>query len=369
MAQMPLWKIRRELIRLGVYAKAIPLALIEPLRQWHYDRKRAALITFTEGEMPTSDNVAIFLIYQPSILPASVLTTLRHLREQGFATVLVSNGTLRAESRSAIARESLLVIERPNFGYDFGGYRDGVWILDQRNMRPKKLLFLNDSVWFPVHENCHFLKEMTSVEGDYIGVQLAGNPDTSGRRRGFFTSYCFLVAKPLLDSPYFKNFWRDYRLSSNKEVTLRRGERAFSHLMLDHARGVVALYDQVRFDKLVSKLDDAELFKVIRDLVIIDPSLEDRCRTLLEAGRTNQRSKMIALINEATRTKNYIGAAPVFCLSRLSFPMIKKNNERLYTLARQTILDAIDSGRLNKMCSSVVVELEQKVKEDRLRLG
>ena len=67
MNQIPLWKIKRELIRLGVYAKAIPLALIEPLRQWHYDRKRSALITITEGGTPTSDTAAIFLIYQPGI--------------------------------------------------------------------------------------------------------------------------------------------------------------------------------------------------------------------------------------------------------------------------------------------------------------
>lgn len=369
MAGMPLWKIKRELTRLKVQAQAIPLALIEPFRQRRYDRTRPERVTLTEGAVPLCPHVAIFLIYQPGDLPASVLATVQHLRAEGFAPVVVSNGPLRAKARAALAHDSLLVMERPNFGYDFGGYRDGVWLLGQRGIAPEKLLFLNDSVWFPVHENCRFLAQMTAAEGDYIGTQLAGNPAARGRRRGFFTSYCFLVARPLLDSPAFHAFWRDYRLSSNKEVTLRRGERAFSHLMLDHARGAVALYDQARFDRLVAELDDAELFTVVQDLVITDPQLETRRRTVAQAGAAGERAEMLALINDATRTKNYIGAAPVLCLHRLGFPMIKKNNERLYTLARQTIVNAVDDGRLNGLFEITVAELRQKTAQDRARLG
>lgn len=369
MAGIPLWKIKRELTRLKVQAQAIPLALIEPFRQRRYDSTRPARVTLTEGSAPLCPHVAIFLIYQPGDLPASVLATVQHLRAEGFAPVVISNGPLRAEARAALARDSLLVMERPNFGYDFGGYRDGVWLLGQRGIKPEKLLFLNDSFWFPVRENCRFLAEMIAAEGDYIGTQLAGNPAARGRRRGFFTSYCFLVARPLVDSPAFHNFWRDYRLSSNKEVTLRRGERAFSHRMLDHARGAVALYDQARFDRLVAGLNDAELFAAVQDLVVTDTALEFRRRALVEAGAAGERAEMLALITDATRTKNYIGAAPVLCLHRLGFPMIKKNNERLYTLARQTIVNTVDNGRLGELRDEVVTELRQKAVQDRVRLG
>jgi hypothetical protein len=367
MGGMPLWKIKRELVRLKVQAQAIPLALIEPLRQRIYDRTRPNRLTVTEGAAVPAAHVAIFLIYQPGDLPASVLATVQHLRANGFAPVIVSNGPLTANARAELARDSLLVMERPNFGYDFGGYRDGVWLLGELGIAPEKLLFLNDSVWFPVHENCRFLEDMTATEGDYIGTQMAGDPALCGRRRGFFTSYCFLVARPLLDSAAFRNFWRDYRLSSNKEVTLRRGERAFSHLMLDHARKAVALYDLARFDRLVAGLDEASLRATVQELVTTDPALEKWRGALVAKGAAARRDEILALIDEATRTKNYIGAAPVLCLRQLGFPMIKKNRERLYTLARRVILDAADSGRLNGLHDAMVAELRQKVAKDDLQ--
>ena len=43
------------------------------------------------------------------------------------------------------------------------------------------------------------------------------------------------------------------------------------------------------------------------------------------------------LMREGTSRKNDIGAAPVLGLNTLNFPMIQKNNQRLYSAARNQI--------------------------------
>ena len=68
------------------------------------------------------------------------------------------------------------------------------------------------------------------------------------------------------------------------------------------------------------------------------------------------------LLIDGARTKNYIGSSPILSIKEMGFPMIKKNNERLYTLARARIISAADQGRLNGLNACVLNEMRDKVK-------
>ena len=88
MNQIPLWKIKRELIRLGVYAKAIPLALIEPLRQWYcsnYNYKTSddgiALVPIKRG--------SVYLFDAVKLRPAEHSTDKRAVWETLWASLVV----------------------------------------------------------------------------------------------------------------------------------------------------------------------------------------------------------------------------------------------------------------------------------------
>jgi hypothetical protein len=79
----------------------------------------------------------------------------------------------------------------------------------------------------------------------------------------------------------------------------------------------------------------------------LDPKLEAiRSRLMERRSSVDWTETAKKLFLDGTKTKNYIGAAPILSLSNLKFPMIKKNNERLYTLARSRINAAIKEGRL-----------------------
>jgi len=92
------------------------------------------------------------------------------------------------------------VIERPNFGYDFGGYRDGILLLEAWGIAPERLLILNDSIWMPLAPNSTLIDRFEAAEGAVIGGIL--HPDKVRRRvvkrvrRGFVESYLYLINRP-----------------------------------------------------------------------------------------------------------------------------------------------------------------------------
>jgi hypothetical protein len=358
---IPGWKLKRELERLKVQAQAVPLALYEPFVQRRHDRERADRIAVTPGALPASERLAIFLLFQPKGVAASVLLTCRHLATSGFAPVVVSNTPLSGADRAALAATAHLVAERPNLGYDFGGYRDGLWLIGTTGLAPRQVLFLNDSVWFPVWPASTLLEEMAQADADYVGTQVFGDVSPGAAKPGFFGSYCFLAKTPLLETPAFRDFWEGYRLSSNKEVTLRRGERAFSHRMLGAARRSLGVYSLGRFHGVVDALGPKGLREALGDMVALDPALEGRRGALLTESGAGWEDRARTLLRDSAQSKNYIGAAPVLSLRDLRFPMIKKNNEMLYRRARARIVAALDEGRLTGIDPVIEGELRARV--------
>lgn len=60
-----------------------------PLKRWRYSRTRSETVRVTDGARALTDKVAIFLIYQPKGVPASVFVTCNHLSDCGYAVLLV----------------------------------------------------------------------------------------------------------------------------------------------------------------------------------------------------------------------------------------------------------------------------------------
>ncbi len=360
---IPLWKIKRELTRLSVQARAIPLAFYEPFVQRRHDASRPTEITATKGTLAATSKLAIFLIYQPDGVASSVLTTCRHLIDNGFAPVVVSNAPLSDKDRENLSETACLVVERPNFGYDFGGYRDGWWVLDRQNLSPDHILFLNDSIWFPATQSATTLNDMTTSHADFVGLQAFGNLNATGRKRGFFASYCLLLKRPLIDHAAFKDFWASYRMSSNKEVTLRRGERAFSWAMFNTGLPAHALFSLEIYHDCIDTLPSSDLTQALADLVVVNPTLNERRNALVASSKDDAfEDAARVLLKDAARTKNYIGASPIVALTSLGLPVIKKNNEHLYVLAREKISEAHANGRLPDLHSEVAEELERKLR-------
>ena len=77
--------------------------------------------------------------------------------KNNFTPLIVSNSPLSNKDKNLILEYSWVLIERKNFGYDFGGYRDGVLFISEKIIDLDKLILINDSTWFPIIDNNSFI--------------------------------------------------------------------------------------------------------------------------------------------------------------------------------------------------------------------
>lgn len=350
----PLWKVRRELHRLGQQLRAVAELLYEPFLRWRHDRERARHLKVTPGNMPGSGKVAVYLIFQPRGLAESSLMTCRHLASSGYAPLVVSNAALSESDRSRLQAVSWKVVERPNFGYDFGGYRDGIWLLDQWGERPESLILLNDSIWFPALEGDQTIGRMEAMPADFKGVLKLGTGEGAVLRRGrepFLGSFFLMFSAQALRSEAFSLFWRQYLNTSNKYKTIRRGERRLSYVMRDAGFEGWSLFDRTKFDEYLRVADPATLRQILEDLVSVDPRIEESIANITKAfdagpqdGQAAMAVHMQGIIQAATIKSNLFSSMPITLLRDFSIPFIKKSRDRWNFKALQKIARHSQTG-------------------------
>jgi hypothetical protein len=150
---IPGWKLRREVRRLIDHILSLPALVYEPLWQSRYDAGMQKALVLHDGGLPAKPKTCVFLVYQSGDLPESVLLTCAWLRDRGYATLIVANGGLTEAALARVRGLAWKILSRPNFGYDFGGYRDGLLQIEAMGLRPERLVILNDSIWLPMHDS------------------------------------------------------------------------------------------------------------------------------------------------------------------------------------------------------------------------
>lgn len=134
---MPQNKVIRELRRLLSYIGGLPKVLFyDPFRRIYYDWIERKSITRLEGAVPCGDKIAIYLIFPRHSLLTSHLEAIRYIAAAGYAPLVVSNLPLTEDDRARVTAGAWRYLERPNFGYDFGGYRDAILDLSRFGAAP-----------------------------------------------------------------------------------------------------------------------------------------------------------------------------------------------------------------------------------------
>jgi hypothetical protein len=153
-------KLSRELRRIGHMAVDGLRALAEPALLRRHDRRFNERVRLHPGGLREQVKIALYLVFSPGGIPASTIATCRFLDAHGYAPFVVSNAPLSGADLDALRAVSWQVVTRPNYGYDFGGYRDGVKLLAELGVAPQRLVILNDSIWFPLSASCGLLERM-----------------------------------------------------------------------------------------------------------------------------------------------------------------------------------------------------------------
>jgi Rhamnan synthesis protein F len=358
---IPAWKIRRELETARQQLQAIPERLIGLSRQRQLDRQFPNAFRVMNGAAALGPKVAIFLVYQPRGMSASAVATCRHLSERGYSVVLVANSPVSEADEQALGRWVWRFVERPNFGYDFGGYRDGIRLLWHWAVSPDSLIILNDSVWFPLDRNETMLASMEASRAGFLGaLRHVDLPETDTEHAGIFLSYFFLIKRAVLTSEVFVNYWNNYVSTSNKYLTVRRGERGFSRTLFAAGVPSEGLYSRDRFMAAVAQQPAAFLHLTLVYGAYTDAGLQRERDALLQADATseNWRTQAIDHIRAVVNKRNFHSSFCFASIRLLGIPLLKKNKGELQVRMRRQYLRAVAAGDLPEPEQAVLAEIE-----------
>lgn len=362
------WKLERELNRIRQQLKGIPEFFTEPLKRRRHDAQRGAMLQAAHGQVGQGSKVALLLVYQPAGLSDATVWTCQHLVTKGYAPLIISNAPLSTVDKNRLFPWTWRIAERPNFGYDFGGYRDGIWLLTQWKTDPDVLIILNDSIWFPLNGHETLIDRMEASEANFVGAlqldPLRQTDNLPPRKRPFFGSFFLMVKREALQHEAFLRFWDRYRITSNKYKTIRRGERGFSHALMDAGIRCEAMYTRSALDHYLGTLSNTKLKEVLQDLVTIDESIETgiaRCVASFD-DTDDWRGKAQALALAATEKQNILATAPITSLTVFEVPYLKKSRDWNNLKALGLILERMRSNRLPCAHAAILKDMDGVVR-------
>lgn len=375
--KIPLWKVWREVTRVWVQflglprlLVSLPMRLSEPKQRAQYERDFDSLTRLTEGAQSAQGKIAIFLIYQPNGVALSVLQTCRWLSFEGYAPFVISNGPLDNVDRSALAAASWRLLERPNFGYDFGGYRDGILLLNRWDLAPERLILMNDSVWIPMQQGLMERLEQGSAIANIYGclhdtkIIDKGKDGISGMRGySYVESYFYLLRRTTWEMPAFQDFWRSYKMSNDKSRTIKFGELGFSSAMAAAGLSLDGLCRRDLFLEQLRGKDDAFLKLTLKYAAYIDADLVRSAQRLAGRDPINPgwREAVFHHIEQTVRRRRFNSSFPYAHHHIFGTAFMKKNREPIWTEMRRAYLRALADGVIQEPPANVLAELVASV--------
>jgi hypothetical protein len=304
-----------------------------------YDHYLARRKRVFQGALPDSSRYVIYLMFPRNGLLVSHLKALAAFGERGYTPVVISNLPLSEDDRKRLLEGVGWLIERPNYGYDFGGYRDGILFIKDRLAQLDRLVLMNDSVWFPVPESRDWLGHAERMQADVVGAVANYFSDPGAAAPGewrydsshpqfHYCSFALSFGQAVLRNKAFLGFWSGLRLSNDKVTTVLRGEVGLGQWIVRSGHSHRATLDISRLDEDLDCLNDGRVREVAENLIIPeDASLRGKKARLLSqhGGAMASRQDLKNFILKATAETGAAYALLDFSLNEKSFCFIKKS--------------------------------------------
>ncbi len=351
------WKLSRELRRLGTKVLAIMSAPANRSQTRIYENARASKVNITKTSHAFGKSVAVLVLYQPGGLAQSVYSTCAHLRSVGYSILVVSNAPLSGSDRDHLAAYASAILERPNIGYDFGAYRDAVFYLIDQRIDLENLVLMNDSIWFPLFSDCELIDRLRGLNADFAGPVYYRHSRKSDK--DYIQSYIMYFRGALLADHRFARFWRDFELSNDKSVVVRRGERGLSQFMRAEGYSVDALFSRETLRAAYVDLSDAELEQVLAYERHLNPRAATRVSKLLALDRVQGwRERALRFVSGPDWTNFVPTGHPIVTVGHLAVPFAKKDRNHNYRAWRAEFLKLCDAKKMDGLDAAIVAEIQ-----------
>ncbi len=194
----------------------------------------------------STKKIAIFAAYRKKFDWATDLT-LSELKKRGFSVAFVSNCSLSQDFIRQLKNKADIVIQRGNYGRCIAAYKAAyLFLYGKKFYGAKDILFLNDTMIFPVADSHFFWKDLDQSKADVAGIFESN--EFSYHLQSYFL-YC--KNKVFLNQNFY-NFWLKYIPINSKQLIIKHGELGFSEMLSHHNISTYAFINDSKLRKLVS---------------------------------------------------------------------------------------------------------------------
>ena len=316
------------------------------------------------GTLPLGKKIAILVIFQPKGVARSLFFTCKHLKNAGYSPFVISNAPLNHTDRTKLLACSALLLERPNFGYDFGAYQDGIRLLERIVHNPDRLILMNDSTWFPIRDEDDTLTRMEASEVDMIG-HIFKIEDDHRREHDHVESHLLIFSNLALNHFAFTSFWRAYLMSNHRDRTIEFGEKGLTAAMQKASLSFGGLLSRARVIVALSKLNSEQLADTLGQLVMHLAKPRARLEELLAQQPYDElwREAVLKMCTDLLTGRQHLVSTtfvePAMRLGGMGF--VKKDTDLRHHLARIKVLEAVDAGRIAPLQDDVAHEMRRVV--------
>ena len=339
MNRLPLWKIRRESKRLKMQFSQWPWFVFGAARKFYYDKFEEHKIQYTDGNQPILKDIAIILIYQSDGILGSLSFELEYMISKGIAPIIVSNAPLSKGERNHLKDFSHLIIERPNYGYDFGGYRDGVKAVLKRGYKPENLFILNDSIWFPLNKNCTLIDKARANRAAVFGIFC--NNVLHRKNKYHLQSYFYRFKGSLVTSDQFRRYWQQITLTNNKHMVIRQCEMKLTQWFEKNGFAFDALHDLNDLFAAMKRLNEDELLACMKYLAKVSTRTNHLVSPYRNATQLSleERAELDDHIKKGELGKYFLISHPLVLIREMNSPILKKDRQFMYIEQRKALFE------------------------------
>ncbi len=308
---------------------------------FYYDNFLAKSKKKYSGNLPLNNKIVIFLIFPDYGLAESHLRTLRYFIRNNFTPLIVSNLPLLKKDKNLLLKNCWTLIERKNYGYDFGGYRDGVLFLSEKMRDLDKLILINDSTWFPILNNNSFTNFIDNSNLDFIGAtshygfkrkrlptkktELLKPQFNLNNKNFHYASYVLGFSKKILKDENFLKFWKNLRLSGTKNLVVRRGEIGLTQYVVKNKKySHGSFINSEKLEDILKNLSKETLLKISRETIIENTSLKKFKEKFIKNADSFSKDELIAFILIQVSRQIIVFSLIKFLVEDLKFPFLKK---------------------------------------------
>lgn len=240
-----------------------------------------------KGVQDFGNKICVFASYpNNNVISNSLKRYLQHLNQLGYSILFISNNNIINKEIEWLQTQCATIIIRENFGFDFGCYKTGMLKYQKQIQAADELLIANDSVIMIKDLNPMF-DEMKNKQLDFWGVSESYND-------GMYTnhhicSYFISISKKIIKSNIFWSFWKNYKLTNSRIITIYRGEILLSQTLLKAGFKLSSYMNSDNINRFILECRD-DIWFFLRPLEMLSKSnmiLLEQYRKLLYATNHN----------------------------------------------------------------------------------